>query len=52
MIIALINWQYFIELRPLRQTYQETLPEYEAKKREYDAQVQLIENTISSIINV
>lgn len=40
------------ELRPLRQKYQESLPEYEARKREYDAQVQLIEKTISSIQNV
>lgn len=40
------------ELRPMRQKYQESLPEYEAKKREYDAQVQMIENTITSITMV
>lgn len=36
----------------MRQKYQESLPEYEAKKRDYDAQVQMIENTISMVIGV
>jgi hypothetical protein len=36
----------------MRQKYQESLPEYEAKKRDYDAEVLKIENTISSVIDV
>lgn len=47
-----VNNNRLAELRPLRQKYQESLPEYEAKKREYDAQVQQIEKTISSIADV
>ena len=43
---------YAIELRPLRQKHQESLPEYEAKKRDYDSQVQMIEKTISNVIQV
>ena len=42
----------FLELRPMRQKYQESLPEYEAKKRDYDAHVQKIENTIASVVSV
>jgi len=39
-------------LRPLRLTYQESLPDYESKKGEYDAQIQLIDNSITSITDV
>ena len=51
MLIGHLN-KSIIELRPMRQRYQESLPEYEAKKRDYDAQVVKIENTISSVIGV
>ena len=40
------------ELRPLRHSYQESLPDYQAKKGEYDAQVQMIENTVTSVTDV
>ena len=42
----------FKELRPLRVHYQESLPEYESKKSEYDAQVEMIDNSITSVTQV
>ena len=51
-----MNFEFWIlsvpELRPLRQSYQESLPEYEAKKRQYESQMQMIENTITSVVEV
>jgi hypothetical protein len=41
-----------LELRPLRQKYQESLPDYEANKRIYDSQVEMIESTLEAVSNV
>lgn len=40
------------ELRPLRLSYQESLPEYQSKKGEYDAQVQMVDDSIAAVTNV
>ena len=40
------------ELRPLRQKYQESLPEYEARKRTYETEVRAIENSVTSVASV
>ena len=44
--------QICLELRPLRQKYQESLPDYEANKRIYDSQVEMIESTLEAVSNV